>query len=342
MRLHDLASAVKGELHGDGSVEIDGVAGLDDALEGSISYLSDSGHCDKLDTSRASAFVVPRGLDYRKKPVILADNPQLAFVEIVRLFHPPPPPLGVSDKAFIGMKVQMGKDVTVYPGAFIGDRSSLGDRVRIYPGAYIGAGSSVGDDTVIYPNVVVMDGTEIGSRVIINGGTVIGGDGYGFIWNGREHVKIPQVGRVVIGDDVEMGSNCAIDRAALSKTEIKRGTKIDNLVHIAHNCIIGEDTLLAGQVGFAGSVEVGNMVAMAGQTGVSGHLKIGDGVVIGGRSGVTKNLKDGAKVTGYPAIPHRDWIRIQNSIEKLPQMRNELKKLIKKIEILEKKGAENA
>jgi UDP-3-O-[3-hydroxymyristoyl] glucosamine N-acyltransferase len=225
----------------------------------------------------------------------------------------------------------IGIDSSIYPGAYIGP-SSLGDRVRVYPGAFIGADCRIGDDTVIYPNVVIMYGTDIGQRVIIHGGTVVGSDGYGFVWDGERHRKVPQIGRVVIGDDVEIGANCAIDRAALSKTEIRQGAKIDNLVHIAHNCIIGENSLLAGQVGFAGSVEVGCNVAMGGQSGASGHLKIGDGVIIAGKAGVTKDIQAGARVAGFPAISHREWLRVQKTLEKLPEMRKTLKDINHKIE----------
>lgn len=342
IKLKELAASVEGRLSGDGELEIRGVAALNDASEGSISFLAKAKDEALLSGSRASAFIVPQGVSVGGVNYIEVKDPALAFASIVEMFHPVPAPRGILPGATIESTSLLGKDVTVYPNAYIGEGARLGDRVSIYSGVYIGAGVTIGDDTVLYPNVVVMDGTEIGSRVIVHGGTVIGSDGYGFHWDGAKHRKIPQVGRVIVGDDVEIGANCAIDRAALSKTEIKSGAKLDNLVHVAHNCIIGENTLLAGQVGFAGSVEVGKGVMMAGQVGVSGHLKIGDGVIIGGKSGVTKDLEDGARVTGYPPLPHRDWLRMQKAMEKLPEMSKQLKEALEKLEKLEKMESEDA
>lgn len=339
MKLSEIAEAIDGELHGNGSVDIGGVAALEDAEEGTISFLADCRQAERLHSSRASAFIVPPGIKFEKRPSIISDNPQLSFGEVVRLFYPPPAPRGIDPGADIGRDVRIGEDATVDPNVYIGEGSVLGDRVTLYPGVYIGAGSSVGDDSTLYPNVVVMGGTEIGKRVTIHGGTVIGGDGYGFVWDGKEHRKIPQIGNVVIEDDVEIGANCTIDRATLGKTVIKRGTKIDNLVMIAHNCVIGEDSLLVGQVGVSGSVEVGRNVVMAGQVGVAGHLKIGDGAMIGAKSGVTKDIEGGAKVTGYPPLPHMEWLRVQKSLEKIPKMRKLLKELSEKIEELEAKDA---
>lgn len=334
-KLKNLAASVGGKLSGNGELEITGVASINDAAKGSIAYLAHSKDKALLAASSASAFVVPQGISLEGTNFIEVKDPALAFASIVEMFYPKPEPKGIFPGSFIEKDVITGEDVTIYPNVYVGEGASLGDKVSLYPGVYIGAGVVIGEDSVIYPNVVIMEGSEIGKRVIIHGGTVIGSDGYGFQWDGRAHRKIPQVGRVIIGDDVEIGANCAIDRAALSKTEIKRGAKIDNLVHIAHNCIIGEDSLLAGQVGFAGSVEVGNGVMMAGQVGVSGHLKIGNGVIIGGKSGVTKDLEEGAKVTGYPPLPHRDWLRVQKAMEKLPQMSKQLKEALEKIEKLE-------
>ena len=341
MKLEDIADKLEGTLHGDGSLEIDRVASLEEAGDGAISYLASQKHVDQFNNSQSSAFIVPEGLLHVSKPCIEVANTQLAFISVLELFAAVKKNLGVMPGAHVDEGAIIGVDSSIYPGAYVG-RSSLGDRVRVYPGAFIGDDCRIGDDTVIYPNVAIMDGTHIGQRVIIHGGTVVGGDGYGFVWDGERHRKVPQIGKVVIGDDVEIGANCAIDRAALSQTEIRHGTKIDNLVHIAHNCIIGENSLLAGQVGFAGSVEVGRNVAMGGQAGVSGHLKIGDGVIIAGKAGVTKDIKAGARVAGFPAISHREWLRVQKTLEKLPEMRKVLKDIghkIEKLEISEDKDA---
>lgn len=334
MKLEDIANKLGGILHGDGSLEIDRVASLEEAGDGAISYLASEKYVNQFNYSHASAFIVPQGLLNVSKPCIEVSDAQLAFVSVLELFASVPRSLGLMSGAHVDKAARIGKDPNIYGGAYVG-RSTLGDRVRVYPGAFIGDDCNIGDDTVIYPNVVIMDGIVIGQRVIIHGGTVVGGDGYGFVWDGERHRKVPQIGTVVIGDDVEIGANCAIDRAALSKTEIKQGAKIDNLVHIAHNCIIGENSLLAGQVGFAGSVEVGRNVAMGGQAGVSGHLKIGDGVIIAGKAGVTKDIQAGEKVAGFPAISHREWLRVQKTLEKLPEMRKTLKDIGHKIEKLE-------
>jgi len=341
MKLEEIAHKLGGTLHGDGSLEIDRVASLDAAGDGAISYIAGERYINQFKKSRASAFIVPKGLLHDSKPCVEVADIQLAFVTALELFASVPKPLGLMPGAHVDKGAIVGKDSSIYGGAYIG-RSTLGERVKVYPGAFIGDDCNIGNDTVIYPNVVIMDGIDVGERVIIHGGTVIGGDGYGFVWDGGRHRKIPQIGTVVIGDDVEIGANCAIDRAALSKTEIRQGAKIDNLVHIAHNCIIGENSLLAGQVGFAGSVEVGRNVAMGGQAGVSGHLKIGDGVIIAGKAGVTKDLQAGEKVAGFPAISHREWLRVQKSLEKLPEMRKTLKDMahkIEKLETLEEKDA---
>ncbi|MDT8318017.1 MAG: UDP-3-O-(3-hydroxymyristoyl)glucosamine N-acyltransferase [bacterium] len=334
MKLEEIAGKLGGTLHGDGSLEINRVASLEEAGDAAISYLASEKYIDQFKRSHASAFIVPGGLLHPSKPCIEVADAQLAFVSVLELFAAVPRTLGLMPGAYVDKGAIIGKEASIYSGAYIG-RSTLGDRVMVYPGAFIGDDCNIGDDSVIYPNVVIMDGIDIGQRVIIHGGTVIGGDGYGFVWDGKRHRKVPQIGTVVIGDDVEIGANCAIDRAALSKTEIRQGAKIDNLVHIAHNCIIGENSLLAGQVGFAGSVEVGRNVAMGGQAGVSGHLKIGDGVIIAGKAGVTKDLKAGEKVAGFPAISHREWLRVQKTLEKLPEMRKVLKDIAYKIEKLE-------
>ena len=339
MKLSEIAEAVDGALHGDGSVEIRGVASLEDAEEGTITFLADGRQSCRLSSSRASAFIVPPGVDAGNVPFIVSDNPQLAFAEAVRLFQSPPSRRGIDPGAFIEEGVEIGADVTIYPNVYVGEDVVLGDGVTLYPGVYVGPNSRIGRDSVLYPNVMIGDGTEIGERVVIHGGAVIGADGYGYIWDGERHRKIPQVGKVVIEDDVEIGANCTIDRAALGRTIIRRGTKIDNLVQVAHNCDIGENTLLVAQVGISGSVKVGRRVIMAGQVGVADHLRIGDGAIIGAKSGITKNIGDGAKVSGYPPLPHMEWMRIQKLIEKLPEMRKLLRELLERMERLEAEDA---
>ncbi|MBE9503997.1 MAG: UDP-3-O-(3-hydroxymyristoyl)glucosamine N-acyltransferase [Proteobacteria bacterium] len=342
MKLSDIAECIGGILHGDGSVEISAVASLEDATCGSISLLASKKHTDKLLQSKASAFILPAGLSCEKAPFISCENPMVAFAKVIRLFHPLPSPKGIDEDAVIEKDVKSGQDMTIYANAFVGEGAILGDRVSLYPGVYVGAGVTIGDDTILCPNVVINDGSEVGKRVVINAGTIVGGEGYGFVWDGTKHLKIPQVGKVVIGDDVEIGANCAIDRATLGKTEIKKGTKIDNFVHIAHNCTVGENTLIVAQTGLSGSVEIGNNVILSGQIAVSDHLKIGDGAIVAGKSGVTKNIEAGAKVGGFPTRPIMEWKRIQKSLEKLPEIRKTVDSLCKKIQKIEDEESNNA
>jgi len=342
MKLNEIAEITGGELHGDGNVEIDGVASLEDATAGGIAFLAEARHSDKLASSEAAAFILPKGVLSEDRPFISSDNPFLAFVEVMHLFYPSPPPRGVDARAAIEKSAQIGRDASIFPNAYIGKGAVLGDRVTIYPGACIGADAIIGDDTIIYANVVICDGVEIGDRVIIHGGTVVGSDGFGFVWDGKKHRKIPQVGNVVIGDDVEIGANSTIDRATLSSTIIERGTKIDNLVHIAHNCRVGENSILVGQVGISGSVDIGKNVILAGQAGVADHLNIGDGAIVAARSGVTRNVEAGEKVAGFPILPHMEWLRIQKTLLKLPEMKKQLNELGKKKEKTERSEDEDA
>ncbi|MCH7505551.1 UDP-3-O-(3-hydroxymyristoyl)glucosamine N-acyltransferase, partial [PVC group bacterium] len=240
---------------------------------------------------------------------LIVENPYYAFACILHLFDDRPKPKpGIHPKAHMGNNVRTGRDVSIGPLAVVEDGAELGDRVTIYPGVYIGPRARIGDDTILYANVTVADGVRIGKRVIVHSGTVIGSDGFGFASHEGRHYKIPQVGSVVVEDDVEIGANVAIDRGALGDTRIGRGTKIDNLVQIAHNVRIGENGLLISQVGISGSVEIGKNVTLAGQTGVAGHLKIGDKVIAGGRAGIAKDVSPGQVVSGAPAIPHRQWL----------------------------------
>lgn len=339
MKLSEVAESVGGDLTGDGSVDIKGVASLEDAKEGDIAFLADGKCSGSLELSEASAFILPPGVRDENRPFITSENPLSSFSKVVNLFHPLPAPKGIDPRAVVEKGTKLGDDVTLYPNVYIGEGVVLGDRVAVYPGAYVGAGSRVDDDTIIYANVVINDGTEIGKRVIIHGGAILGSDGYGFVWDGKKHLKIPQVGRVVIGDDVEIGANTTIDRATLGKTEIKRGTKIDNLVHIAHNCTVGEDSIIIAQTGLAGSVDVGRNVIISGQVAVTDHVKVGDGAMIGGKSGVTKDVPAGEKVTGYPHMPVSEWLRVQKVSQSLPDMRKQLKALQNKMEKMENSDA---
>jgi UDP-3-O-[3-hydroxymyristoyl] glucosamine N-acyltransferase len=338
MRLTELAEKVSGELAGRGDIDIRGVAGIGDALDGDITFITDEKRFSDLATCRASAVIVPRGAPKLPIPSIAVKNPRYAFAQMLRLFHERPyAPGDISERAVIGKDVVLGAGPTIHPFAVVSDGAKIGSRVTLYPGVFVGTGSSIGDDTVIYPNVSIREGVTIGSRVIIHSGSVIGSDGFGFVTEGGLHHKILQIGGVVIGDDVEIGANCTIDRAALGMTHIKKGTKLDNMVHVAHNVTIGEHCLLAAQVGIAGSSTLGNYVVFGGQAGMADHTTVGDRVMVGGGSGVTKNMEEGMVVAGFPAIPLREWLKAQAVFPKLPELKKLLSQLIRRIEELEKK-----
>lgn len=334
--LGEIAALVDGRLEGDPGLEIWGIASLEEAQEGEISFLAEIKNVSRLEKTQASAIIIPYQLPSFPKPIIRSANPYLAFVKVLSFFsHKPYSPTGLDPRACVSPGAEIGKDVSIYPFVYIGEESKIGDRVVLYPGVYIGPKAQVGEDTILYPNVVIMERCLIGKRVIIHAGTVIGSDGFGFIPAENRHIKIPQVGIVQVDDDVEIGANCTIDRATMGKTWIKRGVKTDNLVHIAHNVIVGEDTLLVAQVGIAGSTKIGKGVALGGQVGVVGHISIGDGVKVGAQSGVAQDVAPGEIISGTPAIPHREWLRAQAIYAKLPEMKRTLIELGKRIVHLE-------
>jgi UDP-3-O-[3-hydroxymyristoyl] glucosamine N-acyltransferase len=341
--LDELAVLVGGKVEGDGSLQVRGIASLEEAGEGEIAFLAELKHSGRLEKTRASAVIVPVNLPPFPRPLIRTPNPYLAYAKVQAFFQGQPRlPRGVDPRAFIGQGTKIGRDVSIFPFVFVGDGCEIGDRVTLYPGVYLGESVRVGEESVLYPNVVVMDRCLVGKRVILHPGTVIGGDGFGFAHDGARYVKIPQVGIVVIEDDVEIGTNCAVDRAAMGKTRIKRGVKTDNLVQIGHNVTVGEDTIIVAQVGIAGSTEIGNRVALGGQVGVVGHLKIGDGAMIGAQAGVGQDVAPGQILSGSPAFPHREWLRAQVAFRKLPEMKRALDELERRIKQMEDTLAEKA
>jgi len=336
--LGEIARILEGELTGgDEDIRIYSVAGLKDAAPGDISFLAHHRYLEDLETTKASAVVLPRDIQFDRLPSIKVENPYYAFAQLLHLFYDLPfSPRGVDERAIIGRDVMIGRDVTIYPYAYLDDGVSVGDRVTIYPWTFIGRGSTIGEETVIYPGVTIREGCRIGCRVIIHGGAVIGGDGFGFVNYRGVHYKIPQVGGVIIEDDVEIGANTTIDRGTVGNTVIRRGTKIDNLVQIAHNVTVGEDCIFAAQVGIAGSTEIGRHVTLAGQVGVTGHICIGDRVTVAGKGGVTKDAREGQTLSGMPAIPHREWLKAMAVFEELPELRRRLRDLEEKVKEMEK------
>jgi len=339
--LRELAEYLGGTVAGDESAVITGVASLDDAADHQITFLANPRYAPKLATTGAGAVVLPLGAERHGRNAIHVANPYLAFAKLLTLFHGAPrEPKGVMEGARVGRNISLGSDITIYPGAVVGDGVTLGDRVTLYPGVVLYEGVTVGDDVTLHANVVVYQGCRIGNRVTIHAGTIIGSDGFGYAPDGDGFYKIPQLGIVVIEDDVEIGANTTIDRAALSATVIGRGTKIDNLVMIAHNCIIGENCTIVSQVGISGSTRLGKRVTLAGQVGVAGHLEIGDNVMVGAKSGIPGNVPAGSMLSGIPAYNHRDWLRVSAMLPKLPELKKTVADLEKRIRELEdKQGA---
>lgn len=339
MKLSAIAKHIQGELVGDGEIEITGIAPIDRATSGQITFIANKKYKKYLKTTKASAAIVPPEIEKAPIALIKAPNPYLAYARVAQLFYKWPYHFkGISPQAVMGKGVKWGKDVTVYPLAYIDDEAQIGDETVIFPGVYIGPQVKVGRQTIIYPNAVVLAGCEIGNRVIIHSGVVIGSDGFGFAPDEQgRYTKIPQMGIVRIEDDVEIGANTTIDRAALGETVIKRGTKVDNLVQIGHNVQIGEDTVIVAQVGIAGSTHVGNKVTLAGQVGVVGHIEIGDGAKVGAKTGVSKSLPANAAVaSGVPAMPYQTYLKTMAILPKLPELLARMRMLEKELTELKK------
>jgi UDP-3-O-[3-hydroxymyristoyl] glucosamine N-acyltransferase len=270
------------------------------------------------------------------RDLLRAAEPYLVLAQLLELFHPPHPIRpGISPDARIGEDVELGRDVEVGPFAVIGNRCRLGDRAVVEAGCVLGRACRIGSDSRLSPRVVLYDGTDVGDRCRIHAGVVLGADGFGFATSGGKHSKVPQVGRVVIEDDVEIGANSAVDRAMLGATKVGAGSKIDDLVMVAHGVRLGPDSLLAAQSGVAGSARLGARATLAGQAGVAGHLDLGDGVIVAAKSAVFQDLPDGAFVAGIPADDHKRWKRSQALLKRLPEMRNRLRDLQARLAALE-------
>lgn len=326
--LEELARLVGGEVSGDKSYIIYEVKPLAEAGEGSLSFIANERYLPEAERSKAGAFIIRREFSLRGRNLIRVDNPHLALAKILNFLYPKKAERReISPLAHLDEGVSIGEGVSIYPFVYVGRNSWLGDRVVLHPGVIVGDDVEIGDDSVIYPLVSIYPGTKIGARVIIHSGAVIGADGFGYVKEGGKNVKIPQVGRVVIEDDVEIGANSCIDRATLGETRIGRGVKIDNLVQVAHNVVIGENSILVGQVGISGSSRIGKDVLFAGQSATVDHVEVGDGVRIAGRGVVTKDIPPGSSIAGFPARDHREWLRAAALFSRLPELFQRLKRL---------------
>ena len=323
--LKEIAAFVSGELLGDGAVSVNGINGIHEAGSGELAFIINSKDEALIDSTKASCVIVPKNVKgHFNKPLIKVENPSVAFSKIIEYVNPDsiPHPKGIHETAIISKSAIFGKNVSVGPYAVIADKVSIGDNTIIYPFSYVGENSKIGDGCIIYPHVIIRESILIGNRVIIHSSSVIGSDGFGYdTQRDGTHFKIPQVGTVVIEDDVEIGSCSTIDRARFNKTVIGRGSKIDNLCQIAHNVIIGPHCLIAAQSGISGSSVLGRNVVFGGQVGVADHVKLGDFVMAGGKTGILKSfLKPKTMVFGYPARPvdkARDTIACVGLLPKL-------------------------
>ncbi|NPA15739.1 MAG: UDP-3-O-(3-hydroxymyristoyl)glucosamine N-acyltransferase [Deferribacteres bacterium] len=318
----DIARIVGGELIGDASEPVKGVSSLDEAKEGELSFVTEEYYRkNKVINTRASVLIVPKGFPpLEGKTLIAVDDPMEAVIKVLHLFVDGDYGSGISPYAVVSPSAKLGENVVLREFVVVEDGAVIEDDAVVMPFCYIGKNAVVGKGSILFPHVVVYRDCVIGKKCVIHAGAVIGADGFGYIEVEGRRVKIPQIGRVVIEDNVEVGANTCIDRATLGSTRVGEGTKLDNLVQIGHNVKIGRNTVIAGQTGIAGSVKVGDGVMMGGQVGVADHVKIGDRVMIAAKSGVTGNLKDGEVVIGSPAMPVSVWKRIYGAMKKLPEI----------------------
>ncbi len=340
IRVSALAKLLNCPYKGKGTTEISGVSSLEEAEKGDLVFLAHRKFRRKLEGTNASAAIIPADETFDRIPVIKSENPQLSFIKAVEhFFQPYKPKPGIHPLSFISPIAKIGKNVSIGAFAFIGDDVEIGNRTVIFPSVAIYPRTRLGRDCTIHSHVSIREDSFIGNRVIIHNGAVIGSDGFGYIQDKRKvHIKIPQKGIVVIEDDVEIGANTTIDRASLGKTIIRKGTKIDNLVQIAHNVEIGSNVILVAQTGIAGSSKIGKNVMAGGQVGIADHIEIGDNVILAAKSGVTKSIPADSMVAGIPHLDIRDWRKAWVSIPQLYDLLKEMKRLKKKVDELEKKA----
>jgi UDP-3-O-[3-hydroxymyristoyl] glucosamine N-acyltransferase len=340
MTLKELAEALGAELRGGGSEEVLGVTGLGSVPSGFVSYAEDARRLAQAEGTPALAVITHQGLSSQSKPLLLTDNPRLTFARALALLHPAPSPMeaGVHPTAQLGREVSLGEGVAIGPFVVIGDGVEIGARAQVYALVWIGAGAVVGSDSLLYPNVTLYPQVHLGSRVTVHAGSVIGSPGFGYVWDGQQHVWIPHVGTVIVEDDVEIGANVCIDRGTTGATFIGKGTKIDNLVQVAHNVVIGRNCLIAGQVGLSGSVTLEDGVVLAGQAGVADHVTMREGAIGAAGADIIREIPAGQVVIGRPARPIKQQMRIDAAAAQLPELVQEVRRLRKRVAELEKRA----
>jgi UDP-3-O-[3-hydroxymyristoyl] glucosamine N-acyltransferase len=335
----NLAKLVDGTLQGNARALVSGIASLTEAGPDDASFISSNHYLPQLRSTKAGVVIVRKRVRLPANhpgTTIVVDDADLAVARVLEFFAPPVPhPLaGIDESARVAPSANLGDGVAIGPFVSVGERVRIGARCRIHAGVAIGDDTVIGDDCVLFPNVVVRERITIGARVVIHAGSVIGSDGFGYRWDGRRHAKVPQIGTVIIEDDVEIGSCVCIDRAKFSVTRIGTGTKIDNLVQIAHNVTIGPHCIIVGQVGLAGSSKLGTGVVLGGGVGVRDHVSLGDGVMVGARSAVAHDIPPQSTVTGLPAIPQRQFLREQAAQRRLPELIVQMRAMQDEIEKL--------
>ncbi|HWR09164.1 UDP-3-O-(3-hydroxymyristoyl)glucosamine N-acyltransferase [Sporomusa sp.] len=334
--LVEIAALLNGTVTDTTCIEITGVTNIDDAGPGDITFAVPP-HLDKAGKCAAAAVIIPDTVESFSKPAIRVANPRVAFTTLLSLFTPKPDiPPGVHPAAVVHATATLGANVAVMANVVIDAHAVIGDNTIVYPHTYIGRDVTIGKDTLIYPNVTIREDCQVGSRVIIQSGAVIGSDGFGFVTIGGRHQKVPQVGNVIIEDDVEVGANSCLDRATTGSTIVKQGTKIDNLVHLAHNVVVGENCYFVAQTGIAGSTKIGNNVTFAGQSGCNGHLTIGDNCVFAARSAPINDIPANSFYAGFPARPHKQWLRAEAAMGRLPDLIKKIRELEQRLGELEK------
>ena len=338
MKLSELAARLECRLEGDGDLDVTRVSGIEDAGAGDVTFFANAKYAVALRSTAATAVIAAEDAEPAPCAMLRTKNPYLAFARAVALFaddwRPAP---GVHRLAFVEPGASIAPDASIGPFAVVGEGARIGARTIVHAHVTIGRGAQLGDDCLIHAGVSIRERVRLGHRIIVQDGAVIGSDGFGFARTAEgDHVKIPQVGDVVIEDDVEIGANTTIDRPAVGETRIAAGAKIDNLVQIAHGVTVGRRTLLAAQVGVAGSTSIEESVTLAGQVGVAGHLTIGKGTIATAQTGIPNSLDAGSFVSGYPAIPNRDWLKASAVFRKLPEFRRKIAELEQRLAELEK------
>jgi UDP-3-O-[3-hydroxymyristoyl] glucosamine N-acyltransferase len=334
----EIAELLQGDLEGDNTLKIRGVAKIEDAGTGEISFISNPKYVKYINETHAAAVIVSKDFPGTTKTIVRTENPYVSFLKLLKIFHPPSNVLaeGIHPSAVVHETVQIGNNARIGACVVIDENCTIGENATIYPGVVIGREVQIGNNTIIYANVVLREQVQLGNNVIIHSGTVVGSDGFGFAREGQQYHKIPQVGTVIIEDDVEIGANCTIDRATLGRTIIHKGVKLDNLIQVAHNVEIGENTVIAAQTGISGSTKIGTNTMIGGQVGFVGHIEIGDNTTIGAQSGVSKSLPADSVYFGYPARPIMQAKREEAALRKLPDLLKRVAELESKLNNLQK------